>query len=100
MRVLGVVAFVGLAVGVLGVAGTDFSEQGVEPQAVERPDLSAGDVADLIDERKFCRLYANALSTGLGNDFAYGNFLRGYQAAEQPDAPPAREVYEELVGRC
>ena len=73
-----------------------------EKVSTEDIDLDAETMADLFaNEEQFCRAYARALSAGLGEDFAFGNFLRGYQAADVPEgAASAREVFDELVSRC
>ena len=65
--------------------------------------LSAKDVVDLglINVPKFCRAYAQILSAGLGEDTAFGFFLRGYaKGGFEQGGPPAREVFDELVSRC
>jgi hypothetical protein len=76
----------------------------VSDEAVEEAlsDLSAEDVVDLgvFNVPKFCRAYAQILSAGLGEDTAYGNFLRGYQQGGFEGGPSAREVFDELVSRC
>jgi len=79
------------------IAGEDTADQG-KPAAKKPVEVSAEDVADLVGEEKFCDGYSKVLASGLGEDAAFGAFLRGYRNA--PGDIPAREVFDELVNRC
>jgi hypothetical protein len=65
-------------------------------------DLSPEEVVDLgiINVPKSCRAYAEILAAGLGEDTAFGFFLRRYQQGGFEGGPSAREVFDELVSRC
>lgn len=96
-----------LAVAILALAGcggtAEVRDQPAEEAAVAEPEeveitakmlVDFMVAADQIDLEGFCASYR----TLNDHELAFGAFAASYE--DNPDAPPAREVFNEIVARC